>query len=339
MGDFLSTPNKIKHSEDKENSKIRYGVCGMQGWRQHMEDTHITEISKGIKSDIEVFGVFDGHGGKEVAQFVKAHFMNEFLNSDSFKNGDIKKALTDTFLKMDELMLSNEGKEELNVLANESQKESEQQNQQQQSNTQHEFLRKLLSRPRDPNTNIAMLTGCTACVCVIDETNKKMYFANSGDSRVVLCKKGIAYPMSTDHKPELEIEKNRIMKANGWISEGRIKGNLNLSRTIGDLEYKQNKQLPPEEQMITAFPDINEENITDECDFIIIACDGIWDCLTNQEACEYVKNEMKKNTNPFIKLSGIVESMMDSIIATDLYNETGVGCDNMTCIIIQFKKH
>ena len=112
-----------------------------------------------------------------------------------------------------------------------------------------------------------------------------------------------------------------------------------MSRSLGDLEHKQNTQLSPEEQMITAFPDITEENITEECDFKIIACDGIWDCLSNQEACEYVKTEMKKNTSPVIKLSGIVESMMDSIIATDLYNETGVGCDNMTCIIIQFKKH
>ena len=210
MGDFLSTPNKTKNSEDKENSKIRYGACGMQGWRKHMEDAHITEISKGSKGDIEVFGVFDGHGGKEVAQFVKAHFMNEFINTKSFKNGDIKKALSDTFLKMDELMLSKEGKEELTSLANESKKENDEQNQQ-QSNTQHDFLMKLLSRPRDTSTNIAMLTGCTACVCVIDETNKKMYFANSGDSRAVLCKKGFACAMSTDHKPELETEKSRIM--------------------------------------------------------------------------------------------------------------------------------
>ena len=107
-------------------------VCrdGVNIWR-----CHITEISKGSQGDIEVFGVFDGHGGKEVAQFVKAHFMNEFIHNKSFKNGDIKKALSDTFLKMDELMLSKEGKQELTSLANESKKENDQQNQQ-QSNTQ-----------------------------------------------------------------------------------------------------------------------------------------------------------------------------------------------------------
>ncbi len=84
--------------------------------------------------------------------------------------------------------------------------------------------------------------------------------------------------------------------------------------------------------MITAFPDIVVEKYNEECDFIIIGCDGIWDCVTNQEACDYVKERIGK-----MKLSEIVENMMDSIIADSKMNETGVGCDNMTCIIVQFK--
>ena len=79
------------------------------------------------------------------------------------------------------------------------------------------------------------------------------------------------------------------------------------------------------------------EELDKDCDFIVLGCDGIWDCLTNQEACDYVKNDLKisgENT----KLSGILEKMLDSICATDIYNETGVGCDNMTCLVVQFKK-
>ena len=71
-------------------------------------------------------------------------------------------------------------------------------------------------------------------------------------------------------------------------------------------------------------------------DFAIIGCDGIWDCLQNQEACDFVSKKLKENPN--IKISKIVEEMLDNIVAKDLYNETGVGCDNMTCIIIVFKK-
>lgn len=336
MGSFLTTPNKTKYSEDNENTYLRYGSCGMQGWRIRMEDAHITDISQGIENNIEIFGVFDGHGGKEVSQFVKRHFTKEFINYYNSSGGNIQQSLSDTFLQMDKLMQTQNGKNELNELSKLSKEEDELQNPS-SLNPQTEFLKKLTEKQTSTDTNVAMTTGCTACVCVIDEKHRKMYFANSGDSRVVLCKKGIAYPMSIDHKPELENERNRIMKAGGWVSEGRIKGNLNLSRSLGDLEYKQSSTLPPQEQMITAFPDIVEETLTNDCDFIILGCDGIWDCLTNQEACDYVKNEIKKTLLP-VKLSLILEKMLDSIVASDLNNPTGVGCDNMTCMIIQFKK-
>lgn len=126
-------------------------------------------------------------------------------------------------------------------------------------------------------------------------------------------------------------------------------GNLNLSRSLGDLDYKQNKKLPAKDQMITAYPECKVENLTSDCDFIILACDGIWDCLTNQEICDIVKERLKKDPN--VKLSKVIEDILDSILATDIHNgnififfllyfflETGVGCDNMTCVIIQFKK-
>lgn len=93
---------------------------------------------------------------------------------------------------------------------------------------------------------------------------------------------------------------------------------MNLSRSLGDLEYKQNKKIPAEEQMITANPEIKIENLTSDCDFLILACDGVWDCLTNQEICDIVSNRLKKE--PSIKLSKIIEDILDSILATDIYN-------------------
>ena len=92
--------------------------------------------------------------------------------------------------------------------------------------------------------------------------------------------------------------------------------------------------------MITAYPEINIELLDDTCEFIILACDGIWDCLTPQEACDYVKAKLydqKGNPKNNVKISKIIEEMMDDVIAEDINNENGIGCDNMTCIIIQFK--
>ena len=238
--------------------------------------------------------------------------------------------------KMDEIMVTPDSIEEIKKYARQSKEEDELQSKNEPPNSQMQLISQLIG-PKDPESNeISMRTGCTACVMSIDETKKKLYFANAGDSRVVMCKKGVAEPMSEDHKPEMESEKTRIYKADGWISDGRVKGNLNLARGFGDLEYKQNKNLKPEEQMITANPDIKVVDFTNDIDFVIIGCDGIWDCLKNQEACDFVSKNLKDN--PEIQISKIVEDMLDTIVAKDLYNETGVGCDNMTCVVIVFKK-
>ena len=75
MGEYLSTPNKEKKSEEGENGKVtcilspltinmklRYGLSAMQGWRRGMEDAHISSID--IGDGVALFGVFDGHGGQ-----------------------------------------------------------------------------------------------------------------------------------------------------------------------------------------------------------------------------------------------------------------------------------
>lgn len=98
-------------------------------------------------------------------------------------------------------------------------------------------------------------SGCTAVVALV--SGRELYVANAGDSRCVLCRAGKVVEMSFDHKPEDEIELNRIKKAGGRVTlDGRVNGGLNLSRAIGDHGYKTNKELSPEEQMISALPDI-----------------------------------------------------------------------------------
>ena len=122
--------------------------------------------------------------------------------------------------------------------------------------------------------------GCTANVVLIDDY-KKMYVANAGDSRCVLCRSGKAVALSFDHKPENENEKKRIEKAGSTITEGRVDGNLNLSRSLGDMKYKQNKNLKAEEHPITALPDVLIQNLSPDDQFLIIGCDGIWETKSN----------------------------------------------------------
>ena len=82
MGPYLGTPVKTKESEDGENEAVRFGATSMQGWRKSQEDAHIAHLD--IGEDINLFGVFDGHGGKEVSIFVEKEFKNMFVKLKEF---------------------------------------------------------------------------------------------------------------------------------------------------------------------------------------------------------------------------------------------------------------
>ena len=74
---------------------------------------------------------------------------------------------------------------------------------------------------------------------------------------------------------------------------GRTNGVLSLSRAIGDFDYKDMKK-EPKDHIITAQPEVTVRDLTPDTELIICACDGIWDCLTSQQACDFVQNQKKK---------------------------------------------
>lgn len=176
-----------------------------------MEDSKITELQIKVGSkNYCVFGVFDGHGGTEVSKYVEAHFVTELTHNEDFQKGNIEAALEQTFCRMDEMLQTPEGVNELN-----------------------EIRRKYQGEGNN--------AGCTANVLVFDDEN--YYVANSGDSRCALSRGGKLVTLSEDHKPECNIEKTRIERAGGVIMNGRVNGGLNLTRAIGDFEYKCNNSL------------------------------------------------------------------------------------------------
>ncbi|XP_069461563.1 protein phosphatase 1G isoform X2 [Ambystoma mexicanum] len=179
-------------------------------------------------------------------------------------------------------------------------------------------------------------SGTTAVVALI--RGKQLIVANAGDSRCVVSEGGKAVDMSYDHKPEDELELARIKNAGGKVTmDGRVNGGLNLSRAIGDHFYKRNKNLPPEEQMISALPDIKVLTLNEEHNFMVIACDGIWNVMSSQEVVDFIHEKIgKKDENGELRtLSSIVEELLDQCLAPDTSGD-GTGCDNMTCIIVRF---
>jgi serine/threonine protein phosphatase PrpC len=209
--------------------------------------------------------------------------------NESYKSSNYEQALRQSFLKVDEELEKESGKEELAAMK--------------RKNPPNKApLFKLLgdingsgSGPNGEQTQEQMMLdsiGCTANVILIDKM-QKIYAANAGDSRCVLGRGGKAFPLSFDHKPDDEIELRRIEKAGSVVTEGRVDGNLNLSRALGDLKYKTNKDLKPEEWPITANPDIKCVDLQPEDDFIIMGCDGIWETKTNDEMVEYIYDRLK----------------------------------------------
>eukprot|EP01017_Pseudomicrothorax_dubius_P048905 TRINITY_DN9000_c0_g1_i3.p1 TRINITY_DN9000_c0_g1~~TRINITY_DN9000_c0_g1_i3.p1 ORF type:complete len:309 (-),score=72.80 TRINITY_DN9000_c0_g1_i3:86-1012(-) len=306
MGIYLSSPNKEKHTIEgaSKEGDIRFVLSSMQGWRVQMEDAHIAVCD--LASNIHIFGVFDGHGGKEVAVFVERHFIEELLKTEDFKFGRYEAALRRTFLRMDELLDTPEGKRETKIIRREEGKD--------------EF----------GGDDLDSFAGCTAIVVLI--VGRELFVANAGDSRAVLRRGKKIVELSTDHKPDLERERERILRAGGTINDGRINGNLNLSRALGDLEYKKNKALSVEEQLIIAVPEIKRERLTSEDTFILVGCDGIWESHTAQELLD----EMDARTRR-IGPKRAVEEIMDSLLAPETTN--GIGCDNMSAIIILISKN
>lgn len=233
---------------------------------------------------ISFFGVYDGHGGDQVAQFAGENIHKIVAKQESFLKGDIEQALKDAFLATDRAILE------------------------------------------DPTYEYEV-SGSTAAVGLI--SRKKIWVANAGDSRSVLGIKGRAKPLSFDHKPQNEGEKARISAAGGFVDFGRVCGNLALSRAIGDFEFKKGAKLSPEQQIVTAYPDVTVHDVTDDDEFLVIACDGIWDCQSSQAVIEFVRRGIAAKQ----ELSLICENMMNNCLASN--SETaGVGCDNMTMIIV-----
>lgn len=171
------------------------------------------------------------------------------------------------------------------------------------------------------------LAGTTA-ICVLMK-DRKIYCGNVGDSRSIASVRGRVQSLSYDHKPNNELETKRILAAGGWVEFNRVNGNLALSRALGDFVFKRNENKKAEDQIVTAYPDVDMKDLTSDHEFIILACDGIWDVLSNEEVLEFVRTRIAQQIEPEI----ICEQLMTRCLAPDC-QMGGLGCDNMTVILV-----
>ncbi|XP_027775121.1 probable protein phosphatase 2C 60 [Solanum pennellii] len=334
MGIYLSSPKTEKFSEDGGNDRVKYGLSSMQGWHATMECSSSISLHAAIPdldTSTSFFGVYDGHRGKVVAKFCAKYLHQQVLKHEAYLHGDIGTSVQKAFFRMDEMMRGQRGWRELAALGDKLNKFTG-------------MIEGLIWSPKNgdgnnhvddwafeegPHSNFSGPTsGCTACVAILREN--QLVVSNAGDSRCVISRKGQAYNLSRDHKPELEVERERILKTSGFIHAGRVNGSLNHARAIGDMEFKQNKFLPAEKQIVTANPDINTRyaaahRVEDAKEFFYkrknfdLELDGFLSAGTSNWA------EAKA------MLFGLKWCLAPSTAG-------GEGCDNMTMILVQFKK-
>lgn len=141
------------------------------------------------------------------------------------------------------------------------------------------------------------LAGSTGNIVLIRDG--VLYCGNAGDSRAVCSCMGVADALSSDHKPTLRGEKERIQAAGGWVDANRVNGNLALSRAFGDFVFKRNPVQNAENQIVSANPEVSVRRLKeDEDEFIVLCCDGIWDVMTNQEVISFVRLRLSCGMDP-----------------------------------------
>jgi len=158
--------------------------------------------------------------------------------------------------------------------------------------------------------------------------NNVLYVANCGDSEAVMAKKkpqGLeAVEISSKHKPNDPREKKRIEDLGGAVFGARVFGTLAVSRSFGDPEYK----LPiSQADFITAEPFIASYALEEDVDqFLVIACDGLWDKLTYQEAVDFVARSFDNGNDP---------QQTSALLARESIDRG--SSDNVTVVVVQLQ--
>lgn len=291
---------------------IKWGLTKLQGARDEMEDdAFIVQPDK--LHGFSFAAVFDGHGGFSSVKFLREELYNECaqaLQGELLLTGKdidaIKRAIIEAFENVDA---------RLSEMLAEKEEEDE--------------------------------SGATATVMLVG--NERLYIAHLGDSSAVLSRSGKVEVLTDAHRPygsnkaSLR-EIRRINEAGGWILNGRICGDIAVSRSFGDIRFKTKKNEMLEGgvrekrwsqkfasrvkfngDLVVARPDVLQVVLGSDAEFVVLASDGLWDYINSSEAVSLVRNELRQHGNVQLACESLANTALDrrsqdniSIIVADL---------------------
>ncbi|KAI3826287.1 hypothetical protein L1987_00333 [Smallanthus sonchifolius] len=285
-------------------TSIKSGSHTDIGTRRLNEDQHIIidDLSKhlgdaykwGLPSSF--YAIFDGHGGSEAATYIKEHAMRLF-----FEDSDLPQAAPAGASDSDDVVDNDFFLKQV------------------EESHHKAFLQ--ADQALADECSVSGYCGTTALTVLI--MGRRIIIANAGDCRAVLRRNGSAMQITQDHRGSTCLhEKERCERLGGYFDEdGYLNGQLGVTRALGDWHMKKDK-------FLIAEPDVRQMVLTDNDEFMIIACDGIWDVLSNQEAVAFVRCQLRQHNDA-------------QRCAKELINQALRlhSTDNLTVIVVCFSSH
>jgi len=274
-----------------------------QGDRKNMEDSTCVRFDLGRKRNVCFFGCYDGHSGNKAAIHVKKYLVEN---------------LHEELLKRDEP-------------------------------NYEEALRIAFKRTNKDFLNIAESDNWDdgSCATTALLVGDDLFVANAGDCRTVLLQRDEAQEdpnnikynsvaLSTDHKPSVPSEMERIANEGGMVMKGRVciqvsaslLNTLAVSRAFGDEKFKNEKG----GRYVISDPEIQVHRLKKGDDFLILACDGLWDTITNDQVAEIIT---KKNN-----IGNDTKAMSVELNAEAILRWRNVeGEDNVSSILLDLRRY
>ncbi|KAF9688203.1 hypothetical protein SADUNF_Sadunf02G0172700 [Salix dunnii] len=295
----ITCSEKVSDAETIESAilefvpSIRSGSFADIGPRRYMEDEHIRidDLSAQLDSVFKFpkpsafYGVFDGHGGPEAAAYIRKNAMRIFFEDANFPQTS---EVDNIFLKEVENSLRKAFHQADLALADDH--------------------------------GVSTSSGTTALTAFV--FGRLLMVANAGDCRAVLCRKGEAIDLSQDHRPIYPSERRRVEELGGYIDDGYLNGVLSVSRALGDWDMKLPRGSP---SPLIADPEFQQLVLTEDDEFLIIGCDGIWDVMSSQHAVSLVRHGLQRHDDP--------EQSARDLVMEALRRNT---FDNLTVLIVCF---
>eukprot|EP00928_Gymnodinium_smaydae_P092728 TRINITY_DN7666_c0_g1_i2.p1 TRINITY_DN7666_c0_g1~~TRINITY_DN7666_c0_g1_i2.p1 ORF type:complete len:401 (-),score=43.03 TRINITY_DN7666_c0_g1_i2:484-1686(-) len=274
----------------------RWGYCLEIGPRSRMEDAVIIaermepSIAQGTFS--EFYGILDGHGGVGTVDFVKRVLATRVRSHElAGRHDQMKTILRDAFLRLD-------------------------------ADVMQALVR---AHGTDASSKSRTLSsGC--CVCVASVCDSTLTIASSGDCRALLVCTGEppeVKPLSRDHNPLEKEERSRLQACGVDVTaDGYLSGEINISRAFGDMDLRTKAKLSG----IIVDPDVVEHTLDDRAEFLLLACDGVFENVDAREAAAEVRRALRQTSSPQLAAKALVSLALSK-----------PGSDNVSAVVVRFK--